>query len=265
MYIGYFDEFGHNGPYISRHHKAHGTHPAFGLGGFIIPAENVRKLSQTFRFIKEQGLKEEIEARVLPKNIPVEHWEKKGTSLLTTKNIQTYKETRQIIFRLLNTLNKLGAKIIFYGEEKPRGDCTALHKSTLHSYTHVLKQLITRIQGTLPEKEQFLLILDEQGGNAHLKIFAETAAFMFSNDNATRLIEPPMEAKSHLYQTIQCADWICALLGRISAYRLDPDFQEFNWAPHFFGKRLTTLTTHNSKIRTLPEHQDIYPDTLHQL
>lgn len=42
MYIGYFDEFGHNGAYISRNDRKFKTHPAFGIGGFIIPADNAR-------------------------------------------------------------------------------------------------------------------------------------------------------------------------------------------------------------------------------
>ena len=56
MYVGYFDEFGHNGLYVGRHDARYKTHPVFGLGGFIIPADNVRRLSGAFRYIKESGL-----------------------------------------------------------------------------------------------------------------------------------------------------------------------------------------------------------------
>jgi hypothetical protein len=34
LYIAYLDEFGHDGPFISRNHEKHNTSPVFGLGGF---------------------------------------------------------------------------------------------------------------------------------------------------------------------------------------------------------------------------------------
>ena len=94
-----------------------------------------------------------------------------------------------------------------------------------------------------------MLILDKQGDRERVEIFVETAAFMYSNNNAVRLLEPPMEVESHLYQTVQCADWICGLLGRISAYKFDPDFAECEWAPKYFGDRLALITTDFSKLR----------------
>lgn len=262
LYLGYFDEFGHNGPYISRSHPTYKTHPVFGIGGFIIPAEHARELSARFRFIKEQGLKEEIDALVRSKGMPVEQWEKKGSALLTTKNIETYAQTRRIVFRVLSTLDKLGARVVFYGQQKPCGGPDTVLETTSQRYGHAMKQLITRVQGDLPGHETFLIVLDKQGKRERLEIFAETAAFMFSNNNADRLIEPPMEVESHLYQTVQCADWICAILGRISAYLLDPEFAEFTWAPKYFGTRLAALSTPSSKIRTLPGSKDIYPQDL---
>ena len=84
MYVGYFDEFGHNGAYVSRFDPSYKTHPVFGLGGFVIPTQNIRKLSGIFRFVKEHGLREEIEAKVISAGKRVEHWEKKGSALLTT-------------------------------------------------------------------------------------------------------------------------------------------------------------------------------------
>lgn len=67
MYIGYFDGFGHNGAYKHRYDSQYKTHPVFGIGGFIIPAHNVRKLSGAFRNLKESSLKAEIEAKVRAK------------------------------------------------------------------------------------------------------------------------------------------------------------------------------------------------------
>ena len=230
MHIGYFDEFGHNGAYKSRQDPHLKTHPVFGIGKFIIPADNVRLFSGQFRHLKETGLKSEIEAKVIRKGKKIEHWEKKGSALLTTRNITRYQELRTIINRLLNTLDRLDAQIVFYGQEKPRGTNDDTGENEYSRYDHAMKQLIQRIDRTLPVDEKHLLILDKQGPRERAEIFASSAAFMFSNENAAKLLEPPLEVESHLYQTIQCADWLCALIGRIAAYKYDPDFREFKGA-----------------------------------
>lgn len=259
MFVGYFDESGHNGLYVGRHDARYKTHPVFGLGGFIIPADNVRDLSGAFRYIKESGLKEEIDAKVRAQGKRVEQWEKKGSALLTTRNIEQYRETRRIINRVISLLERLGAQVVFYGQEKPRGGPNEALETNAQRYDHVMKQLIKRIHWDLPDGENLLMILDKQGDRERLEIFAGAAAFMFSNEDATRLIEPPMEVESHLYQTVQCADWICALLGRIAAYKFDPDFEEFQWAPKYFGSHLSSITSNSSKLRGLGEEsKDVY-------
>lgn len=264
MYIGYFDEFGHNGAYISRTDPAYKTHPAFGIGGFIIPADNVRHLSGSFRRIKETGLKAEIDAKVVAKGKPVEHWEKKGAALLTTYNVEKYVEVRRIINRVLNKLRQFEAQIIFYGQEKPRGSNEETSENEASRYDYAMKQLIQRINWSIPEDQHHLMILDKQGPKERMKIFASSAAFMFSNKDADKLLEPPLEVESHLYQTVQCADWICALLSRISAYKYDSEFDEFEWAINYFGTKLADLSSPQSKIRAANTEadKDIYPNHL---
>lgn len=259
MYIGYFDEFGHNGLYVSRSHSSYKTHPVFGLGGFIIPVDKVRELSGIFRYIKESGLKEEIEAKVISKGKRVEHWEKKGSALLTTQNVDKYQEVRRIIGRVLTKLEQLGARVVFYGQEKPRGGPDEVRETNAERYDHAMKQLIQRIHWDLPEDENLMMILDKQGDRERLEVFAGAASFMFSHKNANRLLEPPMEVESHLYQTVQCADWLCALIGRIAAYKFDPDFEEFKWAPRYFGDRLAKITSDKSKVLALSGGKDLYP------
>lgn len=262
MYIGYFDEFGHNGAYISRTDPRYKTHPVFGIGGFIIPANNVRQLSGAFRRIKECGLKAEIDAKVIAKGKPVERWEKKGAALLTTQNVQKYREVRNIINRLLNKLEQLDAQVIFYGQEKPRGTNEETGENETSRYDHAMKQLIQRVNWSLPGDQRHLMILDKQGPKERMEIFASSAAFMFSNQDADKLLEPPLEVESHLYQTVQCADWICALLGRISAFKYDPDFREFEWAIKYFGNRLAHTSSPHSKIRAANEGKNMYSNHL---
>lgn len=52
-YIVYLDEFGHVGPYIAVDHKSHNTHPVFGLGGFVLPVDEVRSFSSFFFNLKQ--------------------------------------------------------------------------------------------------------------------------------------------------------------------------------------------------------------------
>lgn len=262
MYIGYFDEFGHNGAYVSRSDPKFNTHPVFGIGGFIMPADNIRHLSGAFRHIKENGLKEEISAKVIAHGKPVEHWEKKGSALLTTTNVNRYREVRVIINRVLNKLESLGARIVFYGQEKPKGSNESTAEDESSRYAHAMKQLIQRINWTLPGEEHHIMILDKQGPRERLEIFAASAAFMFSHQDANKLLEPPFEVESHPYQTVQCADWICALLGRISAYKYDPEFKEFIWAIKYFGKRIGRISSPHSKIRALDKGKDTYNNHL---
>ena len=262
MYIGYFDEFGHNGAYISRHDPSYKTHPVFGIGGFIIPAHNVRQLSGTFRHIKESGLKAEIDAKVIAKGKRVEEWEKKGAALLTPQNVQRYTEVRWMINRLLRKLEDLDAKIVFYGQEKPRGSNEMTGENESSRYDHAMKLLIQRVNWSLPKHERHLLILDKQGPKERMEIFAACAAFMFSHQDADKLLEPPLEVESHLYQTVQCADWICAILGRIASFKYDPDFEEFQWAVKYFGNRLAPVCSPYSKIRAAGSGKDVYPNHL---
>ncbi|MFT0762044.1 DUF3800 domain-containing protein [Actinomyces sp. F1_1611] len=265
LHIGYFDEFGHNSLCVSRADRAYKTHPVFGLGGFIIPADNVRQFSGAFRQIKESGLKAEIEAKVTSRGVEAAHWEKKGASLLTTQNVDRYSEVRRIVGGVLKKLDDLGAKVVFYGQQKPRGGPDTIHETNAVRYNHAMRQLIQRIHWDLPDSEKFMMILDKQGDRERLEVFAGAASFMFSHENATRLLEPPMEVESHLYQTVQGADWICGLLGRIAAYKFDPDFDDFSWAPQYFGKRLAQVTSPNSKIRALDGGKDLYPKYLGNL
>lgn len=161
--------------------------------------------------------------------------------------------------RVLSKLEELDTKVVFYGQEKPRGTNCETGESESSRYEHAMKQTIQRINWTLPQDEHHLMVLDKQGPRERMEIFASTAAFMFSNQDASKLLEPPLEVESHLYQTVQCADWICALLGRISAFKYDPEFSEFDWSIKYFGARLARLSSPYSKIRAAGQGRNTYP------
>ena len=144
-----------------------------------------------------------------------------------------------------------------------RGTPIEAPETNAERYDHAMKQLIQRVNWELPDGENLLMVLDKQCEKERVEIFAGAAAFMFSSEDATKLVETPMEVESHLYQTVQCADWICAILGRIAAYKYDSNFAEYKWALKYFGDRLSAITSEHSKIRAASSAtKDLYPKFL---
>ena len=97
-----------------------------------------------------------------------------------------------MINRVLNTLEKLNAQIIFYGQEKPRGTNEDTGEDERSRYDHAMKQLIRRVNWSLAENQRYLMVLDKQGPKERMDIFASSAAFMFSHQDADKLLEPPL-------------------------------------------------------------------------
>lgn len=245
LYVAYLDEFGHIGPYLSHEDPQHNTHPAFGLGGVVLPYSEIRKFSTFFFQLKNRLLAfEQRRSRVHPAK-----WEKKGSSLYTIKNINQYRELRQATFRLINRIRKIEAYAIFVGVEKRR-DCECHDSKKL--YQSVLREVIKRVDQECERRQaEFLLVLDEQEENVMRREIVETASIeMFGSSSRSRLIEPPLQVESHLYQTVQCADWLCGIFGRLAFFQCDPDAKPENRIAHrYFDDRLRTITTRSSLRR----------------
>jgi len=82
------------------------------------------------------------------------------------------------------------------------------------------------------------MIMDEH--QEHDAIITAVAQTMFAKGlPRRRLIEPPFQVTSHRYQTIQAADWLCGLIGRLGAFQTGlPEFAEYDWAERYFGTRI---------------------------
>lgn len=116
LYVAYLDEFGHIGPYLSHDNPRHNSHPAFGLGGLVIPYPEIRHFSTYFFQLKNNLLSFELnQSRIHPAK-----WEKKGSSLYTIKNIERYRELRRTTFRLISRIKKINGFSIYVGVEKRR-------------------------------------------------------------------------------------------------------------------------------------------------
>ncbi|MGJ4843915.1 DUF3800 domain-containing protein [Leifsonia sp. Le1] len=235
------DEFGHIGPYVSRTDAHFKTHPVFGLAGVIIPLEKARELAMFFFKLKSTLLAFEIDRE----NAHPARWEKKGSSLLTTQNVTKYREVRHAMNRILSWIADNGGHVFYVGVEKEIGPTS---ESPDRMYHRALIDSIRRI-GAVCAGDSYVIVLDEHGKKFRENAVAAAAGFMFTNKGGFKLLEPPMQVESHLYQTVQCADWICALIGRLSAYRASDEFADFEWASRYFGDRVDAVRTKNSRIK----------------
>lgn len=157
--------------------------------------------------------------------------------------------------RILARIKAAGGSVFFYGQVKPVGETS---ETSRQRYDHVMIQSIKRLD-RLPA-DRYMMILDEVETKSRLDALASASGFMFGGRDGRKLVEPPMQVESHLYATVQCADWICALLGRMSAYLVDPDFAEFGWASRIFGNPLCDVTMDGSKIHNpLNSSRSVHP------
>ncbi|MBF0428419.1 MAG: DUF3800 domain-containing protein [Magnetococcales bacterium] len=245
-FIAYLDEFGHIGPFVSRDHPQYKTSPVFGLGGFVLPSNKVRSFATWFYQLKNNLLRYEIDRD----GIPAYQWEKKGAALYTTNNVIKYKELRQATFRLINRIMTDGGMIFYVGLQKT--NLLTSHNSK-KLYQAVLRESIKRIdQFCSVRSAHFLMILDEQNEvDFRSQIVAEASIQMFAESRST-MIEPPIQAESHLFQTLQCADWLCGLIGRVGCYQVLPDmYSDLDWTRIYFIDRLRRAAP-SSGIRCEP-------------
>jgi len=234
MHIVYLDEFGHIGPFVSREDPRYNDSPVFGIAGFILPANKARDFATWFFKRKTELLAFELQAaQAHPAT-----WEKKGSSLFTTQNVLKYRELRVFTNRLLNKIEACGGHVIYVGLHKQASPQE--HKST-RLYLAVLRETVKRLNAICehdPQRPNFLIVMDQH--QEREAIITEVARAMFSKKNPhRRLIEPPFQVESHRYQTVQAADWICGLIGRLGAYGTkSEEFAEFEWAERYFGARI---------------------------
>ena len=238
-FFAYLDEFGHVGPYISPIHPTYKESPVFGLAGFVLPSEEVRGFGTWFFQRKCQLLDFEITRSG-------EHpalWEKKGSRLYTAANVTKYVELRKLTNRLLNKIDTLGGFVFYVGLRKTAVPSAHNPKQL---YAGVFLEAIKRIDDFCKydynPPHNFFLILDEHTQRSAL--ITAAAQHMYARQNRRRhLIEPPIHLESHRYQTLQAADWIAGLVGRLGAVWADPTaYPQNNVFRHYFENRLNRIS-----------------------
>ena len=135
-----------------------------------------------------------------------------------------YPELRRVTNRLLNRIEALGGFVFYVGIRKTappgRHDPNRL-------YARVLLEAIKRIDqfcaGDCDPPDDFVLILDVH--NQRPALVTRAAQSMYGGraaERRRRLIEPPFHVESHRYKTLQAADWIAGLVGRLGAVWAEP-------------------------------------------
>ncbi len=263
-YAVYLDEFGHVGPYISTDHPKYNDSPVFGLAGMLLPVEEVREFAIWFYQLKCKLLAWDLEHKN-PGKLPAYHWEKKGSQLYTQRNVVKYPELRKATNRFLNRIT--GAKgHVFY---------TGTHKTTAPKdhdpaklFRQQLLQTVRKIdQFCKNEGSTFMIILDEQQAGDKWRldnVEACTRAMFEGKERCRSLIEPPLQAESHLFQTLQAADWLCGLIGRLTAYSVAPgEYPDWDVFEKYFKDRVDQAALKCSALEDeLPKYVPANVETL---
>ncbi|SIT85846.1 DUF3800 domain-containing protein [Microbacterium sp. RU33B] len=261
MLLAYIDEFGHIGPYISESHAKFNDHPLFGYGGFVLPADNVRHFGGHFEYLKERLLEFEIRRD----GAHARRWEKKGSSLLTTRNHDKYgPEIKRTLIRLARKLKSLDGRAFYYGQVKPIGSAKETGETSSARSLHALRQAILRLSQYADHRDESIMIFtDSVDSGPRLEAVMASASFIYSapRPELRRVVEVPMQLESHLYGTTQYADWVCALLSRSTHHHLTAD-SEFAWAPKLLRQTVGYNCTPESKIRGGAGGRDLYAKDL---
>lgn len=237
-YLAYLDEFGHIGPYVSKEDPKYHDSPVFGFAGFILPVEAVRGFGTWFFQRKCQLLGAEIQRS----GKHPAFWEKKGSRLYTVRNVLRYRELRTFTYRLFDTIENLGGFVFYVGIKKT---APPAHHRPKILYARVFLEAIKRIDHfcavDCQPPDHFLLILDEHAQREDL--ITRAAQSMYDKTERRRhLIEIPFQVESHRYQTLQAADWIAGLVGRLGAIWADPAaYAENDIFRRYFEQRLNRI------------------------
>jgi hypothetical protein len=237
----YLDEFGHIGPFMSRHNKRYNESPVFGLAGIILPEDAVRPFATRFLQLKENVFRTEIKKS----GKIAQQWEKHGTEIFTPKLVARYPHFRSTGFRLLNYVRDCGGKAFYYGREKIQGT-TDVNSTGL--YTTILGHAIRQLENfSITTRSNFIMIVDEHSAKKALLVAASKT--MYGEHPARRLLCPPFEVKSYINQNIQAADWIAAIVGRLWAREILPDqYKDHEKFSTYFWQRLHQISTHSTVL-----------------
>ncbi|EJC7037495.1 DUF3800 domain-containing protein [Vibrio parahaemolyticus] len=256
LYIVYLDEFGHVGPYVSADDSHHNTHPVFGLGGFVLPASKVRSFSSFFFKQKQQLFsgydipEARKKAEEKGERFQLSTWEKKGSKQYSVANLKKFtKFLTSSTNRIINRITKDGGFLFYVGEAKKLG---VDGHDPQRVYTASLKEIIKRLDNEFKSQDaQFLIFMDDHETRTQI---VKNAIYEMHQQQKFQLVEAPVQVDSKLYQTIQCADWLCAIYGKISYFDVEPESKsDYEIFKRYFGDRVAQAQKRSNVRNNLPK------------
>jgi hypothetical protein len=216
--------------------------PAFGLAGIILPENSVRPFATAFLQLKEYIFADEMNRA----GVQSSHWEKKGIEIFTAKQVAKYPHFRSTGFRLLNSVQKCGGNVFYYGREKISGTTTV---NSVGLYTTFLAHTLHQLERFAASKDSnFVVVVDEHSARKRLLITSLQNMYD-SQDPVRRMLSPPFEVESYVNQNIQAADWIAAIVGRLWARRLRPtEYADHANFERYFWDRIHRVASHSTVL-----------------
>ncbi|WP_226507244.1 DUF3800 domain-containing protein [Pseudomonas sp. MWU16-30317] len=168
--------------------------------------------------------------------------------------VRRFSHTCDLFGDSLKHIQCIGGHLFYTGEHKTTDP--AAHDST-ETFKRQLLQSVRKIDRFCARHDStFILVLDEQkAGNEWREKNVEActlAMFEDASEKCRTMIEPPLQGESYLFQTLQCADWMCGLIGRLCALEVSPDeFQDWQPFDKYFAERIADVSMPCSGL----EHQ----------
>ena len=237
IHLAYLDEFGHVGPYVSRSDRRHNDSPVFGFAGFVMPVSEVRAFGTWFFQRKRELL--DFEIRRSGKHPAV--WEKKGSSPVPGRQPETVPRAAQVDREAAGQDRTVGRVRVPRPHQEDDESGHARCERAVLGHAARVDRPAGRV---LPRGLLSAGALPAGAGRAPPPCGAADrgGGDMYGGGAGRQLVEPPFHLESHRYQTVQAADWVAALVGRIEAFRAEPDAWPENEAfDRYFGRRLAEV------------------------
>lgn len=228
MLLGYIDEVGETGAFVSRQDPRYKTSPAFGYTGFLIPAENARAFGSEFTKQKRIRFSTEIVNAPNPAR-----WEVKGADLFRPDTPIVRPENLRIFGSLVERLQKLGGHLFYYVDEKPIGTPRQTKLDQVGREREAMRETLNRLATQANREDRNLMVLvDSINEKSRKERIAEMYSHIFSRSGEhpemRSIVEPPMHVDSALSSNIQFADWIAAYVSRAIDRQLIED-SRYQW------------------------------------
>ena len=143
---------------------------------------------------------------------------------------------------MLNGVHDFGRHIFYVGTEK---NVQPENWSAEKLYLSALREVIKRIDEFATEQNATISIILDQISDFNSRntfrelVVGKACSEMYGQNHRSRLVEPPMQVESYLYQTIQCADWICSLISKVETFNGHPcEFSDYEPLHKYFANRL---------------------------